>query len=140
MKKSILFVIAVILLLSSCKPTANAANTNETQEYSKAENETASVEKSPIVTFVELGSTTCIPCKQMQPIMKEIETEFPADVKVVFYDINVPSEKEKAMNYGIRVIPTQVFLDKDGNEFYRHEGFFPKEELVKILKEKGAEK
>lgn len=140
MKKSILFIIAIILLLSSCKPTANAASPSETQKYNKAEDETTSVEKSPIVTFVELGSTTCIPCKQMQPIMKEIETEFPADVKVVFYDINVPSEKEKAMNYGIRVIPTQVFLDKDGKEFYRHEGFFPKEELVKILKEKGAEK
>lgn len=140
MKKSILFVIAIILLFSACKPTANTASPSETQKYSKAEDEAASIEKSPIVTFVELGSTTCIPCKQMQPIMKEIEKEYPADVKVIFYDINIPSEKEKAMNYGIRVIPTQVFLDKDGNEFYRHEGFFPKEELVKILKEKGAEK
>jgi thioredoxin 1 len=31
------------------------------------------------------------------------------------------------------VIPTQVFLDKDGKEFSRHEGFYPKDEIVKLL-------
>ena len=38
----------------------------------------------------------------------------------------------------IRVIPTQIFLDKEGKEYFRHEGFFPKEELVNILKQKGV--
>ncbi len=38
-----------------------------------------------------------------------------------------------ATKYKIRVIPTQVFLDQDGKEFFRHEGFFPKEELMKIV-------
>jgi len=31
------------------------------------------------------------------------------------------------------VLPTQVFLDENGKEFFRHEGFFPKEELMKIV-------
>ena len=43
-----------------------------------------------------------------------------------------------AKKYGIRVIPTQVFLDKDGKEYFRHEGYFPKDELVKVLKQKGV--
>jgi thioredoxin 1 len=42
------------------------------------------------------------------------------------------------MKYGIRVIPTQVFLDSQGNEYYRHMGFFPKEELIKVLAMKGV--
>jgi hypothetical protein len=30
----------------------------------------------PMVTFVELGSVNCIPCKAMQPVMKAIEGRF----------------------------------------------------------------
>jgi thioredoxin 1 len=93
---------------------------------------------APIVTFVEIGSVKCIPCKKMQPIMKEIEQEYAGKVKVVFYDVWTDAGKPYGKKYGIRVIPTQVFLDKDGKEYYRHEGYFPKEELVKVLKQKGV--
>jgi thioredoxin 1 len=47
-------------------------------------------------------------------------------------------DRPYAEKYAIRAIPTQVFLDKDGKEYYRHTGFFPKEELIKILKMKGV--
>ena len=90
------------------------------------------------VTFIELGSVKCIPCKMMQPVMKEIEEEYKEQVEVIFYDVWTPEGQPYAEKYGIRVIPTQVFLDKDGNEYFRHEGFFPKDELVKVLKEQGV--
>ncbi len=93
---------------------------------------------SPLVTFVELGSVKCIPCKMMQPILKEIETEYAGQVKVVFHDVWTEAGKPFGARYKIRMIPTQVFLDKNGNEYFRHEGFFPKEELVKIFKQKGV--
>lgn len=88
------------------------------------------------VTFVELGSVNCIPCKQMQPIMKEIEKEYAGKVKVVFHDVWTEQGRKDGEKFNIRVIPTQVFLGKDGKEYFRHEGFFPKEELVKVLKQK----
>jgi len=91
------------------------------------------------VTFVELGSVGCIPCKMMKPIMEEIEKEYKGQVKVVFYDVWTAKGKPFARKYGIRVIPTQVFLDKNGKEYFRHEGFFAKDELVKVLKMKGVE-
>ena len=90
------------------------------------------------VTFVEIGAAKCIPCKAMQPIMKEVAEEYKEQVKVVFHDVWTPKGKEDAMKYNIRIIPTQVFLDKNGKEYYRHEGFFPKEELVKVLKMQGV--
>ncbi|MBN1384131.1 MAG: thioredoxin family protein [Elusimicrobia bacterium] len=90
------------------------------------------------VTFVELGSVGCIPCKKMQPIMEAVEEEYKGQVKVVFYDVWTDEGRPYAEKYKIRLIPTQVFLDKDGKEYFRHEGFFPKEELVKILKMKGV--
>ncbi|PIV57317.1 thioredoxin [Candidatus Desantisbacteria bacterium CG_4_10_14_0_8_um_filter_48_22] len=90
------------------------------------------------VTFVELGSVGCIPCKMMQPIMKEIEKEYKDQVRVIFYDVWEPDGRPYAEKYKIRVIPTQVFLDENGKEYFRHEGFFPKEELIEVLKEKGV--
>jgi thioredoxin 1 len=98
----------------------------------------AKKDAAPLVTFVEIGSVKCIPCKKMQPIMKEIEQEYAGKVKVVFYDVWTDEGKPYGKQYGIRVIPTQVFLDKDGKEYFRHEGYFPKDELVKVLKQKGV--
>ena len=89
------------------------------------------------VTLLEIGANACIPCRKMQPIIKEIAEQFPDDVQVVFYD--VWKDPSPARKYGIQLIPTQVFLDKDGQEFSRHVGFFPKEEILKVLKKKGVE-
>jgi thioredoxin 1 len=124
-------------------------NTIEKQkEKQPAVNSTANIKKStsPVtltenikVTFVELGSVKCIPCKMMQPIMDEIEKEYAGQVKVVFHDVWTPEGQPYAKEYGIQGIPTQVFLDKNGNEFHRHTGYYPKEEIVKVLKKQGVE-
>ncbi len=90
-----------------------------------------------LITFVELGSVNCIPCKQMQPVMKAIEDKYGDQIEVVFYDVWKPEESKYAEEYGIRLIPTQVFLDKEGKELFRHEGFFPEESIDKFLREQG---
>ena len=90
------------------------------------------------VTFIELGSVRCIPCQKMQSVMKSVEKKYGSQVKVVFHDVWTPDGKPFGKKYGIEAIPTQVFLDEDGKEFFRHIGFFSEEELVKILKSKGV--
>jgi thioredoxin 1 len=127
--QSIFLFFCVGLLTLSC----SAANT-KTDENSK----NAAAAENVLVTFVELGSVRCIPCKLMQPVMKDIENDYAGQVKVVFHDVWTPDGEPFAQTFKIRVIPTQVFLDKEGKEYFRHEGFFPKEELVKILKQKGV--
>ncbi|MFH1061845.1 MAG: thioredoxin family protein [Candidatus Omnitrophota bacterium] len=95
-------------------------------------------EKAEQISFVELGSVNCIPCKQMQPIMEEIEKEYTGKVKVVFHDVWTEEGRKYGNEYHIRVIPTQVFLDRTGKEIFRHEGFFPKSEIEKILNNAGV--
>jgi len=90
------------------------------------------------VTFIELGSVRCIPCQKMQPVMKSVKEKYPDQVNVIFYDVWTPEGRPYAQKYGVQVIPTQVFLDENGKEFFRHEGYFPEEELVKVLKAKGV--
>jgi thioredoxin 1 len=74
----------------------------------------------------------------MQPVMKAIEEKYGEKVKVVFYDVWTEEQKPYAQKYGIRLIPTQVFLDENEKEFFRHEGFFPEEEIHKIFKQHGV--
>ena len=126
----VLCVISLFLILSGCiKTTGENQNTGFKND---------STQIGIKVTFVELGSVKCIPCKMMQPIMEEIEAEYGDQVEVVFYDVWTPEGKPYADMYNIKAIPTQVFLDKDGNEYFRHQGFFPKDDLVKVLKQKGV--
>jgi thioredoxin 1 len=90
---------------------------------------------TPTVTFIELGADKCVPCKEMQPVMRGIEQSFGDQVEVVFYD--VWEDDAPARQYGVSMIPTQVFLDADGNEFHRHVGFYPQADIEELLMEQG---
>ncbi len=94
-------------------------------------------ENRPLITFVELGSVKCIPCRMMQPVMKSIEEKYGSQIKVIFYDVWKSDQQHYAAEYGIRLIPTQVFLDKSGKEIMRHEGFFPEKDIDAFLQSKG---
>jgi thioredoxin 1 len=91
------------------------------------------------VTFIELGSVRCIPCQQMQPVMDTIRARYGKQVNVVFHDVWTQQGAPFADKFGVSAIPTQVFLDENGQEYFRHVGFFPLGELVGVLKQKGVE-
>ncbi len=132
-KKKYIYVIIFLVLLAivfGFKKVSNNTETTLTQE-----NTTNDEIK---VTFVELGSVGCIPCDKMQPIMKEIEEEYRGQVKVVFHDVKTAEGKPYIKEFSIRAIPTQIFLDKDGNEYFRHLGFLAKDELIKVLEKQGV--
>ena len=86
--------------------------------------------------MIEFGSKTCVPCQMMQPILEELRKEYQGQLEVPFWDVY--EHPDKAKSYDIRVIPTQVFIGADGKEFFRHEGFFPKEEILAKFKEHGV--
>lgn len=90
------------------------------------------------VIFYELGSVKCIPCQKMQPVLKSIEEKYGDQVQVVFYDVWTKEGKESAKKFEYDLIPTQIFTDAKGVEFFRHEGFFSEEEVVNVLKKKGV--
>jgi thioredoxin 1 len=108
-----------------------------TSAFAQNPNKKASPEEKTRITFVELGSVNCIPCKQMQPVMKSIEKKYGKQIKVVFHDVWKQDQKQYASKYGIKLIPTQVFLDENGKEIMRHEGFYAEKEIDKFLQSKG---
>lgn len=89
-----------------------------------------------MVTMLDLGATSCIPCKLMAPILKELESEYQGKAAIVFIDVwKNPAE---AKRFGIRAIPTQIFFDSDGKEVFRHTGFMDKKSIVERLKLLGV--
>jgi len=91
-----------------------------------------------MVTMVDLGSTTCIPCKMMDPVLKNLRKEYKGRAAVFF--ININEDEHAARKYGLRAIPTQIFYDKNGVEQWRHEGFLSQElsakQIDKLLESK----
>ena len=91
-------------------------------------------QKANLPTMLELSSTTCAPCREMIPILDELKDEYEGRVNIKITDID--EQPEEAQKYAIRVIPTQIFLDAEGKELGRHEGYIPKEDLIKLMEEK----
>ncbi len=85
--------------------------------------------------LVDLGADKCIPCKMMAPILDELKEEYAGRMEVEFID--VWKNREKATQYGVQMIPTQIFYDEAGNELYRRSGFIGKEDILAKWRELG---
>lgn len=81
------------------------------------------------ITFLEFGAEGCSACKQMEKVLDQTRSEFPNQVNVVFYNVLKPEEQNLMKMYGIAAIPTQILLDKNGKEKFRHTGYISFSEL-----------
>jgi len=86
--------------------------------------------KKPVL--VDFGSTNCVPCKMMEPILEDLKMNYTDQLETFF--VNVSQDNQKTSEFGITVIPTQVFFDASGKELHRHIGFFSKEEILETFK------
>jgi len=82
------------------------------------------------VTFLEFGATGCSACKRMESVLEEIREKHQQTIQVVFLNVLKPENQELMKFLGIATIPTQVLLDKDGKEFFRHTGYYSAAELI----------
>lgn len=127
-------VAAVAWYKTSRVQTDGAASPPATQPTSAPATSTLPAKMLPRV--VDLGADKCVACKKLAPILEELKAEYAGRAVVEFIDVwKDPAAGEK---YNIRLIPTQIFFDRDGNEVWRHEGFLSKKEFVTKLAELGA--
>ena len=92
---------------------------------------TMNIPVKEMVTLVDLGAKSCIPCKLMAPILEELEKEYKGRAAVIFID--VWENRDISKEFRVVTIPTQIFYNKQGQEVYRHVGFFDKESIKEKL-------
>ena len=107
------------------------------QEAKQADNplDKALMSGKPVVA--DFGRGMCIPCKKMQPILEALAKEYKGRAEVLIIEID--EYRTLTRRSKIRMIPTQIFFDAEGNEEYRHEGFMAREAIVAKLREMGVE-
>lgn len=126
--------IGFVLIKSSVDRTGEGSSTKGTKENPQMDIKGQQTKKLPML--VDLGKGTCIPCKKMKPILDELKAEYEGRAVVKIIDLRY--EPKAARKYGIRLIPTQIFFDAEGNEVYRHEGFMDKKSIKMKFAEMGV--
>jgi len=86
--------------------------------------------------LVDFGSNSCIPCRQMRPILKEIREAYSGTAEVLVIDVY--KYENLAKEYKIRMIPTLIFFDSNAKEVHRHQGFMSKKAIMEQLKKIGV--
>lgn len=85
--------------------------------------------------LVDFGANSCVPCRQMRPILREIDKEYAGKARSLVIDVY--KYQNLAREYKVQLIPTLVFFDSKGKEVFRHVGVMEKEKIVEKLKEIG---
>ncbi len=75
--------------------------------------------------LLEFGRGWCIPCKYMKPILDDMARAYSG--KAIVTTVDMDANKDLVRDFGIRMMPTQVFLTPDGKEFFRNEGTLERE-------------
>jgi len=138
-----LWKIIIVLLLVASVTAVVVLKKKENSQTIVSNSQTAAVqaqslsETKKLPRLVDLGADKCIPCKMMAPILEELKKDYAGTLNVEFID--VWKNPEAGREYGIRLIPTQIFYDASGKELFRHEGFFSKEDILAKWRELGVE-
>lgn len=82
------------------------------------------------VALVDFWAEWCGPCKAIGPMIEELSKEY--EGKAVVGKVDVDNNPETAMKYGIRNIPTILFI-KNGQVVDKQVGAVPKASLAAML-------
>lgn len=112
----IIAAIGVMWFLKNPSGTTNATNNNS--DFSLDATNDLDVEKLKtygIPIIVDFGADTCIPCKEMAPVLKKLNTDMQDKAMIKFVDVG--QNRYAAANFPLNVIPTQFFYNSDGTPF-----------------------
>lgn len=87
--------------------------------------ETATVDLETLTAYglpiiFDFGSDSCIPCKEMAPVLQTMNVEMQGKAIIKFVD--VWKHKQAADGFPIQVIPTQIFIKADGTPYVPSDG------------------
>jgi thioredoxin 1 len=125
-----------VLALKQNRTTSAPAGASTIRSHALPASSAEDTTRNPLPKLVDLGAERCIPCRMMAPILEELHRDYAGSFQTIFIDVWKNPEAGKA--YGVEMIPTQIFYDAEGQERFRHVGFYGKEEILSKWRELGV--
>lgn len=144
--KTILAIAVMFFALSACAQGNSKKNNDKTDKVMEIKHLTKSEFLTKVSNFEEspkewkfLGTKPCIidfyatwcgPCKALAPILEELSKEYGDQIDV--YKVDVDQENEIASVFGIRGVPSMLFVPMEGKP-QMSTGLLPKQEIKKAI-------
>jgi thioredoxin len=81
-------------------------------------------------TIIDFSANWCQPCKILSPVLEDISKEYGDKINV--YKVDVDEEKELSMVFGIRSVPSILFIPIN-DQPQMAQGALPKEQIIKVI-------
>jgi thioredoxin len=88
--------------------------------------------KGTVPAIIDFYADWCGPCKMVAPILEELSKEY--EGKIVIYKVDTEAEEELSAVFGIRSIPTFLFIPAAGKPLMQP-GAFPKNVFRQVIEE-----
>ena len=89
-----------------------------------------------VPVLLEFGRGWCIPCKYMKPILADMAKAYAG--RAIVTTVDMDANADLVRSFGIRMMPTQVFLTPEGKQFLRNEGTLEREQIMQIFSKMGV--
>lgn len=123
------------ILLCSCSNSASKNNDSSSHgEEASLEivaNEAIPKDSLNRPTVIDFGADWCVWCKKLEPIIMQLSKKY--EKKVLFKKVDTDIDPQFAKEYNISGLPTLIFLDSEGVEISRIEGFTDAETIEKSI-------
>lgn len=83
--------------------------------------------------IIDFYASWCGPCKMLAPVLDELAKEY--DGKVYIYKVDTEVEEELSQAFGIRSIPTMLFVPMNEKPM-KTQGALPKTEIEKMIEQR----
>lgn len=102
---------------------------NKVANYETSPSEWKFLGERPAI--IDFYATWCGPCKILSPVLEELAAEYAG--KIDIYKINVEEEEELAGVFGVRSVPTLLFVPMEGAP-QMAQGALPKNVLQEAIR------
>ncbi len=134
MKKTLLIFTLLLAAIGTYAQESNVIHLTKAEFIKKVYDYTISDKvlryKGDKPAIIDFYANWCGPCRRLSPILEEIATEFKKDIYI--YKVDTDKEPEIATKFGIRALPTLLFIPMEG-EPQGNEGFLSKEQLYEAI-------
>ncbi len=88
--------------------------------------------------LIDFGREDCFACAEVAPILEELKSEYEGRLRVEYVEVAGEENRATAARFDVCMLPTQLFVDRDGKVVFRHEGFYSKKEMLAAFSDRDV--